>query len=293
MYQYVFFDLDGTITEPEEGIINGVLYALSRFGITVENRTSLYPYIGPPLRDSFREFHGLSEEEAEQAVLYYREYYSTKGIYQNGIMPGMEAAFQTLQERGCHLYVATSKPELYAKQILEHLKLDGYFDIIAGSTFDKSRDTKAAVIEYLLAGIAADQGKPSMDDIIMVGDREFDVIGARAFGIEIADDSHLPAAAFICGMNRKRIIHRTDRNLNQGQIVSSLKPCAISRPGDENRAACVQCLLNIFILIVDLAIYQQIADIGGRKCFDHALCEGIKLGISQKTDFVLRNVRHT
>ena len=121
---------------------------------------------------------------SEQAVLYYREYYSTKGIYQNGIMPGMEAAFQTLQERGCHLYVATSKPELYAKQILEHLKLDGYFDIIAGSTFDKSRDTKAAVIEYLLAGIAADQGKPSMDDIIMVGDREFDVIGARAFGIE-------------------------------------------------------------------------------------------------------------
>ena len=170
MYKYVFLDLDGTITEPEEGIINGVLYALSKFGITVEDRTTLYPYIGPPLRDSFREFHGLSEEEAEQAVLYYREYYSTKGIYQNGIMPGMEAAFQTLQERGCHLYVATSKPELYAKQILEHLKLDGYFDIIAGSTFDKSRDTKAAVIEYLLAGIAADQGKPSMDDIIMVGD---------------------------------------------------------------------------------------------------------------------------
>ena len=92
MYKYVFFDLDGTITEPEEGIINGVLYALSKFGITVEDRTTLYPYIGPPLRDSFREFHGLSEEEAEQAVLYYREYYSTKGIYQNGIMPGMEAA---------------------------------------------------------------------------------------------------------------------------------------------------------------------------------------------------------
>ena len=89
MYKYVFLDLDGTITEPEEGIINGVLYALSKFGITVEDRTTLYPYIGPPLRDSFREFHGLSEEEAEQAVLYYREYYSTKGIYQNGIMPGI------------------------------------------------------------------------------------------------------------------------------------------------------------------------------------------------------------
>lgn len=184
MYKYVFFDLDGTITEPEEGIINGVLYALSKFGITVEDRTTLYPYIGPPLRDSFREFHGLSEKDTEQAVLYYREYYSTKGIYQNGIMPGMEAAFQTLQEHGCHLYVATSKPELYAKQILEYLQLGGYFDIIAGSTFDKSRDTKAAVIEYLLTNIAADQTKPPVDNIIMVGDRKFDVLGAREFGIE-------------------------------------------------------------------------------------------------------------
>ncbi len=184
MYKYVFFDLDGTITEPEEGIINGVLYALSKFGIMVEDRTTLYPYIGPPLRDSFREFHGLLEKDTEQAILYYREYYSTKGIYQNGIMPGMEAAFQTLQEHGCRLYVATSKPELYAKQILEHLQLDGYFDIIAGSTFDKSRDTKAAVIEYLLTSIAADQTKTSVDNIIMVGDRKFDVLGAREFGIE-------------------------------------------------------------------------------------------------------------
>ena len=184
MYKYVFFDLDGTITEPEEGIINGVLYALSRFGIIVEDRTTLYPYIGPPLRASFRDYHGLSEEDTEQAILYYREYYSTKGIYQNDIMPGMEQAFWTLRKHGCHLYVATSKPELYAKQILEHLKLDGYFDIIAGSTFDKARDTKAAVIEYLITSIAANQIKPAVDDIIMVGDRKFDVLGAREFGID-------------------------------------------------------------------------------------------------------------
>lgn len=184
MYKYVFFDLDGTITEPEEGIINGVLYALSRFGITVEDRTTLYPYIGPPLRDSFRDYHGLSKEDTEQAILYYREYYSTKGIYQNDIMPGMEQAFWTLRKHGCHLYVATSKPELYAKQILENLKLDGYFDIIAGSTFDKARDTKAAVIEYLITSIAANQIKPAVDDIIMVGDRKFDVLGARKFGID-------------------------------------------------------------------------------------------------------------
>lgn len=182
MYKYVLFDLDGTITEPEEGILNGVIYALSKFGISVKDRTSLYPYIGPPLRDSFREFHGLDSEQTEQAVLYYREYYSTKGIYQNDVMPGMEQAFIKLREQGCHLYVATSKPEVYAKQILEYLHLDGYFDGIAGSTFDKTRDTKAAVIAYLLDSIETES--LDISQVCMVGDRKFDVLGARQFGID-------------------------------------------------------------------------------------------------------------
>ena len=184
MYKYVFFDLDGTITEPEEGIINGVLYALSKFEITVEDRTTLYPYIGPPLRDSFREFHDLFRERSGAGSPLLPGILQHEGHLSKWYHAGDGSCISDTSEHGCHLYVATSKPELYARQILEYLRLDGYFDIIAGSTFDKSRDTKAAVIEYLLAGIAADQGKPSMDDIIMVGDREFDVIGARAFGIE-------------------------------------------------------------------------------------------------------------
>ena len=185
MYKYVFFDLDGTITEPQEGIFGGVIYALEKFGIQVKNRTELCPYIGPPLRMSFVQYHGLSEEAAEQAVGYYREYYSTKGIYQNEIMPGMEQAFQKLVSSGCKLYVATSKPEVYAKQILEHLGLIHYFDIVAGSSFDKSRDSKEAVLAWLIEQIGKKESKQlSMSDIVMVGDRKFDVLGAQQFGID-------------------------------------------------------------------------------------------------------------
>ena len=185
MYKYVFFDLDGTITEPQEGILGGVIYALEKFGIKVTDRKALYAYIGPPLRMSFSKFHGLDEEQAEQAVACYREYYSTKGIYQNDIMPGMESAFKQLKEAGCRLYVATSKPELFAKQILEHLHLEQYFDIIAGSTFDKSRDSKEAVIAWLIGQIRETGVRDlCMSDVVMVGDRKYDVIGAKKFGID-------------------------------------------------------------------------------------------------------------
>lgn len=182
MYKHVFFDLDGTITEPQEGIIGGVVYALEKFGIAVEDRKTLFPYIGPPLRVSFAEFHGLKEEQTEQAVSYYREYYSTKGILQNEIMPGMKEALAMLKEAGCQLYVATSKPELYAKQILEHLGLIDYFEIVAGSSFDKSRDSKEAVLAWLLEQLEVRDAKRS--DIVMVGDRKFDVLGAKQFGID-------------------------------------------------------------------------------------------------------------
>lgn len=182
MYQHVFFDLDGTITEPKAGILGGVVHALEKFGIKEENPALLCEYIGPPLRMSFSKFHGLNDEQAEQAVEYYREYYREKGIYQNKIMPGMESAFQKLRSAGCKLYVATSKPEFFAKQILENLHLLPYFEIVAGSSFDKSRDSKEAVIAWLLEQIQTDALR--MSDIVMVGDRKYDVIGAKQFGID-------------------------------------------------------------------------------------------------------------
>lgn len=184
MYKFVFFDLDGTITEPAEGIYGGIMYALEKFGIKVEDKNTLAPYIGPPLRESFQEFQGFSPEQAEQAVAYYREYYSTKGILENDIMPGVEEAIQRLILAGCKLYVATSKPELFANQILEYLGLNFYFQIIAGSSMDGSRDNKIAVIDYLLNQMGITKDSEEIKDIVMVGDRKFDVLGAQAFGID-------------------------------------------------------------------------------------------------------------
>lgn len=183
-YKNVIFDLDGTITEPAQGITNAIIYALGKFGIEVMDRTSLYKFIGPPLRDSFREFYDFSEQEVSNAVAFYREYYSTKGILENSIMPGMEQALVKLKAAGCRLYVATSKPEIYAVQILEHLKLADSFDLIAGDLLDGSRGSKELVIQHLLdsSGISADIC--GIKNTVMVGDRRFDIIGAKGLGMD-------------------------------------------------------------------------------------------------------------
>lgn len=183
-YKNILFDLDGTITEPREGIINAMLYALGKYGIEVLDRTKLYRFIGPPLRDSFRELCGFDDARLEEAVRYYREYYSVDGILGNDIMPGMEKALARLKEAGCHLYVATSKPEKFAKQILEHLGLIQYFDIVAGSLMDGSRDKKELVIGYLLEQAGIGTARENLKDTVMVGDRCFDIIGAQHFGMD-------------------------------------------------------------------------------------------------------------
>ena len=183
-YKHIFFDLDGTITEPVVGITNAFMYSLEKFGIKVSDRTSLYKVIGPPLRDSYKEFYGFSDEQAEEAIGYYREYYGVRGLIENDIMPGMENAFRTLKDAGCHLYVATSKPEVYAIKILQYLGLDGYFDIIAGSLFDGSRDKKELVIEYLLNRCGMKSETEELTSVVMVGDRKFDILGAKHLGID-------------------------------------------------------------------------------------------------------------
>lgn len=183
-YINVFFDLDGTITEPAQGITNGIKYALSKYGIHVEDRTELYPFIGPPIRDSFKRFYSFSDEQVEEAVSYYREYYSTQGILENEIMSGMENALIKLKNAGCKLYVATSKPEIYAIQILQNLKLDKYFEIIAGGLLDGSRDNKNEIIKYLLDKAGIDEQSEEIRNTVMVGDRKFDVLGAQFFNMD-------------------------------------------------------------------------------------------------------------
>ncbi len=183
-YKFILFDLDGTITEPFLGISNGIKYALDKFGIKMEDNATLRKFIGPPLRDSFRDFCGFSDEQAQAATAYYREYYGVKGLEENEIMQGMDDALRLLYDKGYKLYLATSKPEKFAKIILENLGLLEYFDIAAGASFDGTREKKEQVIEYLLGQINEKYDDFSIEQAIMVGDRHFDINGAKYFDMD-------------------------------------------------------------------------------------------------------------
>lgn len=171
--KHILFDLDGTLTDPMMGITKSVRYALNYYGIEVNNLNDLLPFIGPPLRDSFQEYYGFDEAKANEAVEKYREYYKTDGIFDNKVYQGMVECLQTLKDNGKKLYVATSKPEFFAKQIIDHFSLSEYFEYIGGSEFN-SREKKAEVIEYVLKTNQIDN-----NDVIMVGDRKHDIIGAH------------------------------------------------------------------------------------------------------------------
>ncbi|MEG0216468.1 MAG: HAD hydrolase-like protein, partial [Hungatella sp.] len=147
---YVLFDLDGTLTDPIIGITKSVQYALHAYGIEVEDLRELCPFIGPPLKDSFIEFYQFSETQASEAIQKYREYFAVTGLYENLEYPGIKEMLSHLRAAGKILLVATSKPELFARQILEHFQLDPYFEDIGGSNMDETRVKKADVIAYLL-----------------------------------------------------------------------------------------------------------------------------------------------
>lgn len=177
-FTHIFFDLDGTLTDPGLGITNSVMYALERFGIHTSDRTSLYKYIGPPLFDSFREFNGFSDSDAHTAIAYYREYFSVKGLFENEVYPGIPALLEHLKSAGKKLIVATSKPEDFSVRILEHFDLLHYFDFVAGSCMDETRTQKWEVIQWGL-----EQCCHADDRVLMVGDRKHDVQGAARFNL--------------------------------------------------------------------------------------------------------------
>ncbi|QSF47314.1 HAD family hydrolase [Paenibacillus tianjinensis] len=174
----ILFDLDGTLTDPKEGITRCVEYALNKFDITVDHLDLLLPYIGPPLFDSFVQIQGLPEEQAAQAVIYYRERYSTIGMFENSVIPGIPQLLEALQGMGYTLYVATSKPTVFAEEILRHYGLDGYFKHVAGSNLDGTRSKKREVIQFVL-----DQNAIPPEEALMIGDREHDIIGAKSCGV--------------------------------------------------------------------------------------------------------------
>ncbi|MDE6433297.1 MAG: HAD family hydrolase [Lachnospiraceae bacterium] len=180
MYNHLLFDLDGTITDPGLGITNSVMYSLQKFDINVEDRTSLYKFIGPPLRDSFEMFYGFSGEKSELAVSYYREYFKKQGLYENEVYDGITDLLMQLKEQGKSLIVATSKPESFAIEILKHFNLYDYFDFVAGATMDETRNKKADIIKYALESCNIFEKSSA----IMIGDREHDIIGAKENGLD-------------------------------------------------------------------------------------------------------------
>ncbi len=180
MYKYILFDLDGTLTDPGLGITNSVMYALKKFNIDVEERASLYKFIGPPLMDSFKMFYGFSEEDSELGVKYYREYFKERGLYENEVYDGIEELLKALKDQNKSLIIATSKPEEFAVEIVKHFHLDQYFDFVAGATMDSSRSKKADVIEYAIKNCNI----TDLSSAIMIGDREHDILGAKQVGLD-------------------------------------------------------------------------------------------------------------
>lgn len=179
-YQYILFDLDGTVTNPEEGITKSFAYALEHMGIHVEDRSELRKVIGPPLLQSFDEFYHFTKEQAIEATAKYRERYGDVGWAENEVYDGVEEMLKTLSEAGAKLILATSKPERYAVQIMEHFGLAKYFTMLCGADdYAKDRSTKEQVIRYALE----QNGITDIGEVVMVGDRKYDVVGASVFGI--------------------------------------------------------------------------------------------------------------
>jgi phosphoglycolate phosphatase len=176
MKKTILFDLDGTLTDSGEGIINCAILALEHFHLPIPDRETLRVFVGPPLHETFIKF-GVPADKADEAVAVYRSRYVPIGMFENAPYPGIRELLATLKAQGHTLYVATSKPEWMAEEILKKFELDGYFDRICGATMDTSRTEKSQVIAYLL-GLTG-----SAENAIMVGDTKFDVIGAAAHSI--------------------------------------------------------------------------------------------------------------
>ncbi len=179
MYKHILFDLDGTLTDPFEGITNSVVHALKRYGIEVTDKRDLRYFIGPPLVESFMKYYGFSENDAKDAVSVYREHFADKGLFENELYDGIPQLLKALRDSGKTVIMATSKPEVYARRIAEHFDIAKYFDYMAGSELNGVRVSKNEVIEYALGAL----GITDRQACIMVGDRLHDINGAKKTGM--------------------------------------------------------------------------------------------------------------
>lgn len=179
-YKCLLFDLDGTITDSSEGIINSIIYALEKMDVTVTDKDVLKKFVGPPLMDSYKKYFGFTQKEAELGLKLFREYFSEKGIFENRLFDGMYDLLTDLYNNGYMLVLATSKPDLYAEQILKHFDIYKYFTHISACPMDEANTTKLDVIKTALEMASVD----NKEEILMIGDTSFDIIGARICGID-------------------------------------------------------------------------------------------------------------
>jgi len=180
MINTILFDLDGTLTDPKEGVTKSVQFALESFGIIVDDPDDLVMFIGPPLRTSFKVFYGFDDEGAEKAVEKYRERYLPKGIYENIMYSGIDSLLQKLVDVGKTLIIATSKPTIQANTVLSHFNIAKYFTYVSGAEMGGARSEKSEVIQYALE----QNNITDLSDCIMIGDRNHDILGAKAFGMK-------------------------------------------------------------------------------------------------------------
>ena len=180
MFDYLFFDLDGTLTDPALGITNSFKHALKSFGMEIPSYETLCSFIGPPLPDTFKNLLGFSDEMVSEGVKKYREYFAEKGLLENSVYPGIPELLKNLKQAGKKLVVATSKPEEFSIKIIEHFGLAPYFENVCGSLMNEGRSNKDEVIAYAIErNHISDKSK-----ILMIGDRKHDILGAKKVGIK-------------------------------------------------------------------------------------------------------------
>jgi len=171
--------LDGTLTDPWEGITKSIKYALEKMGIPIKDEKELIPFIGPPLKDSFRDGFGFDEKDVDTAMLFFRERYSTKGLYENVLYEGTEEMLKMLKSQDRHVYLATSKPTKYAAEILRYFDIKKYFDGIYGASMDEKLVEKADILAK-----AIKEENIDAKESVMVGDRVHDINGAEKVGMD-------------------------------------------------------------------------------------------------------------
>lgn len=224
----ILFDLDGTLSDPAEGIVNAIMHALDQLGIEEKSPAELTSFIGPPIVGSFRQRYRMNLEEANKAVAIYRKYYGSKGKFENQLYPGIPDLLHDMTGRGLKLYVATAKPEGFAREILEHFGIMGHFSGMVGATLDHSRSEKEDIIRLLLQHYRLEPAR-----CLMVGDRMYDLEGARACGMKAIGVSYGHGSQRELELAAPLALARDVREL--GQVLTQFTSAEGPSPGSYSR----------------------------------------------------------